>query len=157
MGDKKNKKQKVDMSEKGDIKASDLIADKGESEDAGDKPVKKVNHKKQKLEGSETVELASNDIKDSDVNGEKKYVDVEKEKNEKVLKKELRKEKKNKKKAALAELKENSTEKPVKTTQVLPESSTTPAPVVTSVESETPSKPVIKTPKSKKKKKISEA
>lgn len=155
--DKKNKKQKVNISEKGDIKASDLIADKGESEDAGDKPVKNVNHKKLKLEGSETVELASNDIKDSDVNGEKDVVDVEKEKNEKVLKKELRKEKKNKKKAALAELKENSTEKPVKTSQVLPESFSTPALVVTSVEAETPSKPVIKTPKSKKKKKISEA
>merc|ERR1712098_727425 len=81
----------------------------------------------------------------------------EKQKKEKVPKKELRKEKKNKKKAALAELKENSTGTSVKTSPALPESSTTPAPapVVTSAEADTSSQPVIKTPKSKKKKKIS--
>merc|ERR1719153_1874944 len=152
-GDKNSKKQKgnKDVSEK-QKEGVEIISDQKGSHDAiikGDKPVKKVNkHKKQKVEISEKVELATSDIKDSDVNGEKD-VDVEKEKKEKVPKKELRKEKKNKKKAALAELKDNSTGRSEKTSPALSESSTAPAPapapVVISAEADTPSKPVIKT------------
>merc|ERR1712080_152874 len=110
-----------------------IVADPKGSSDIvkGDKPVKKANkNKKQKVELSEKVELASGDIKASDLNAEGKEDDAgaKKEKKEKVLKKqELRKEKKNKKKAALAELKENNAGSLEKKSPAIPESSSNPS------------------------------
>merc|ERR1712080_417415 len=161
-GDKNAKKQKgnKDISQK-QSEGKEMVADPKGSSDTivkGDKPVKKANkNKKQKVELSEKVELASGDIKASDLNeGKEDDAGDKKEKKEKVLKKqELRKEKKNKKKAALAELKENNAGSLEKKSPAIPESSSNPSsktrdsvptPVVTNAEAGTPSKPVIKTP-----------
>merc|ERR1712226_88444 len=123
---------------------------------------KQKGNKKQKVEVSDSVgELTSEEVKAPDVIPEKTENVVKKKENkEKVLKKqELRKEKKNKKKAALAELRESKAGKSETLTPAPPSTpSTVPVDDSVSARAETTSNPaVIKTPKSKKKKKVSEA